>query len=42
MRRLTQKLGLTGFRNVGPLRPELLAARKVGIKLKQHTGAPAR
>ncbi|MCJ7543197.1 MAG: 4Fe-4S dicluster domain-containing protein [Phycisphaerae bacterium] len=39
MRRLMQKLGLTGFRNEGPLRPELLAARKVGIKLKQHIGA---
>jgi len=40
MRRLMQKLGLAGFRNVGPLNPELLATRKVGIKLKQHTGAP--
>jgi Na+-translocating ferredoxin:NAD+ oxidoreductase RnfC subunit len=35
-----QKLGLTKFRNVGPLRPEPLAADKVGIKLKQHLGAP--
>jgi Na+-translocating ferredoxin:NAD+ oxidoreductase RnfC subunit len=40
MQRLMQKLGLAGFRNVGPLEPKLLAARKVGIKLKQHTGAP--
>ena len=40
MRRLMQKLGLTGFRNVGPLRPELLGTGKVGIKLKQHVGAP--
>jgi Na+-translocating ferredoxin:NAD+ oxidoreductase RnfC subunit len=40
MQRLMQKLGLAGFRNVGPMRPELLVARKVGIKLKQHVGAP--
>jgi Na+-translocating ferredoxin:NAD+ oxidoreductase RnfC subunit len=40
MKRLMQKLGLTKFRNVGPLRPEPLAADKVGIKLKQHLGAP--
>ena len=39
MRRLMQKLGLTGYRNEGPLRPGLLAARRVGIRLKQHTGA---
>ena len=38
--RLMQKLGLTQFRNVGPLRQELLAASVVGIKLKQHLGAP--
>lgn len=40
MKRLIQKLGLTQFRNEGPLRDELLAANKVGIKLKQHIGAP--
>jgi Na+-translocating ferredoxin:NAD+ oxidoreductase RnfC subunit len=40
MPRLLQKLGLTQFRNVGPLRDELLAAGRVGIKLKQHLGAP--
>jgi Na+-translocating ferredoxin:NAD+ oxidoreductase RnfC subunit len=39
MARLMQKLGLTQFRNVGPLRAELLPAEKVGIKLKQHVGA---
>ena len=40
MARLIQKLGLRQFRNVGPLIPELLATDKVGIKLKQHIGAP--
>jgi len=40
MKRLMAKLGLSGFNNVGPLRPERLAAAKVGIKLKQHIGAP--
>lgn len=40
MHRLFQKLGLTQFRNVGPLDDRLLAAAKVGIKLKQHLGAP--
>jgi Na+-translocating ferredoxin:NAD+ oxidoreductase RnfC subunit len=40
MGRLMQKLGLTGFRNVGPLVNNLLAADKVGIGLKQHIGAP--
>lgn len=40
MGRLMHKLGLGTFRNVGPLRPELLPAAKVGIKLKQHIGAP--
>jgi len=38
--RLMQKLGLRRFRNVGPLRDELLATRRVGIRLKQHIGAP--
>jgi Na+-translocating ferredoxin:NAD+ oxidoreductase RnfC subunit len=40
MSRLMQKLGLMGFRNVGPLREGLLPADRVGIKLKQHIGAP--
>jgi len=39
-KRLMQKLGLNQFRNEGSLRDELLAADKVGIKLKQHIGAP--
>lgn len=38
--RLMTKLDLRGFRNVGPLRDELMAAGRVGIKLKQHVGAP--
>jgi Na+-translocating ferredoxin:NAD+ oxidoreductase RnfC subunit len=38
MPRLIQKLGLAGFRNVGPLNPTLLQTRKVGIPLKQHIG----
>jgi len=38
MAKLMHKLGLSGFRNVGPLREELLQAGKVGIKLKQHIG----
>lgn len=40
MPRLIQKLGLTQFRNVGPLVDELMAADRVGVKLKQHIGAP--
>jgi Na+-translocating ferredoxin:NAD+ oxidoreductase RnfC subunit len=40
MQRLMQKLGLTGFRNVGPLDPQLLEVEKVGISLKQHLGEP--
>jgi len=40
MGRLMQKLGLKQFNNVGPLRDELLPAARVGIKLKQHIGAP--
>ncbi len=39
MRRLMQKLGLTGFDNVGPLVEAPLRPRRVGIKLKQHVGA---
>jgi Na+-translocating ferredoxin:NAD+ oxidoreductase RnfC subunit len=38
--RLMQKLGLTQYRNVGPLTRELLATTRVGIRLKQHIGAP--
>ena len=40
MARLIQKLGLTGFRNVGELKPGRLPASKVGIPLKQHIGEP--
>jgi len=40
MARLMQKLGLRQFRNVGPLDTNLLETQKVGIRLKQHTGAP--
>jgi Na+-translocating ferredoxin:NAD+ oxidoreductase RnfC subunit len=40
MARLITKLGLRQFRNVGPLRDTVLPAVKVGIKLKQHIGAP--
>src|SRR3972149_2602535 len=40
MSRLMHKLGLHQFRNVGPLIDTLLATNKVGIKLKQHIGAP--
>ena len=38
-RRLMQKLGLTGFENVGPLVETEVACERVGIKLKQHVGA---
>lgn len=40
MKRLMSKLGLTQFDNIGPLTDRPLAAGKVGIKLKQHVGAP--
>jgi Na+-translocating ferredoxin:NAD+ oxidoreductase RnfC subunit len=40
MARLMTKLGLRQFRNVGPLNDTLLPAIRVGIKLKQHIGAP--
>ena len=40
MIKLMQKLGLTGFVNVGPLDGKVLVADRVGIKLKQHVGAP--
>ena len=39
MARLMQKLGLSQFRNVGPLREDLLGTNRVGIALKQHIGA---
>jgi Na+-translocating ferredoxin:NAD+ oxidoreductase RnfC subunit len=38
MSRLIQKLGLARFHNEGPLDNQLLAAEKVGVKLKQHLG----
>jgi Na+-translocating ferredoxin:NAD+ oxidoreductase RnfC subunit len=40
MGRLMTKLGLRRFRNVGPINDALLPAGRVGIKLKQHVGAP--
>ncbi len=40
MPRLITKLGLRQFRNVGPLIDDLMPADRVGIKLKQHIGAP--
>ncbi len=40
MRRLIQKLGLASFHNVGPLEETLQETSRVGIKLKQHVGAP--
>lgn len=40
MRRLMLKLGLTQFENKGPLDNQLMQAERVGIKLKQHVGAP--
>jgi len=39
--RLMAKLGLTGFRNVGPLETRPLSPRRVTIPLQQHVGAPA-
>jgi Na+-translocating ferredoxin:NAD+ oxidoreductase RnfC subunit len=38
--RLIQRLGLSDFRNVGPLVDDLMATDRVGIALKQHIGAP--
>jgi len=38
--RLMTKLDLRQFRNVGPLNDVPLAVDRVGIKLKQHVGAP--
>jgi len=40
MPRLMAKLGLRGFRNVGPLKDTPLETDKVGIALKQHIGVP--
>ncbi len=40
-RRLMNKLGLTGFQNVGPLTPATFSPRQVTLPLKQHAGAPA-
>ncbi|MHC4398168.1 MAG: 4Fe-4S dicluster domain-containing protein [Planctomycetota bacterium] len=40
MSRLMHKLGLHRFHNVGPLDATLLESGRVGIKLKQHIGAP--
>lgn len=40
MGRLMHKLGLTQFRNVGPLSDTMLETDRVGIPLKQHLGAP--
>lgn len=38
--RLMRKLGLTVYPNVGPLLERTIVPQKVGIKLKQHVGAP--
>jgi Na+-translocating ferredoxin:NAD+ oxidoreductase RnfC subunit len=35
------RLGLTGFRNVGPLEDRGLAPRRIEAPLQQHVGAPA-
>ena len=40
-RRLMMKLGLSVFRNVGPLVEVPFAPRRVVLPLKQHAGAPA-
>ena len=41
MRRLIARLGLDGFRNVGPLADRPLAPRRVRLPLKQHAGPEA-
>lgn len=41
IRRLMAKLGLTEFRNEGPLQDRPLVPARVNIPLKQHAGAPA-
>jgi len=40
MHRLFHKLGLTQFHNTGPLDDQPIETPRVGIKLKQHLGAP--
>jgi len=40
MERLIRKLGLQGYPNVGPLVEKEWKPRRVGIRLKQHAGAP--
>jgi Na+-translocating ferredoxin:NAD+ oxidoreductase RnfC subunit len=37
---LIRKLGLQHFRNVGPLLEKTIEPQRVGIRLKQHAGAP--
>lgn len=39
-KRLMTKLGLTSYPNVGPLLERTIVPNVVGIKLKQHVGAP--
>lgn len=41
MRRLIARLGLDGYRNVGPLSGQAFAPRRVLLPLKQHAGPPA-
>lgn len=41
-RRLMAKLGIAGYRNVGPLEDRPLAPARVVLPLKQHAGEPAR
>jgi len=41
MRKLIARLGLTEYRNEGPLKEYNFAPRKVTLPLKQHAGAPA-
>jgi Na+-translocating ferredoxin:NAD+ oxidoreductase RnfC subunit len=41
-RRLMAKLGISGYRNVGPLEDRPLAPARVVLPLKQHAGEPAR
>lgn len=40
IKKLLTKLGLSQFHNVGPLVEKPLPVKKVGIRLKQHIGAP--
>jgi Na+-translocating ferredoxin:NAD+ oxidoreductase RnfC subunit len=35
------KLGLTGFRNAGPLEDRALTPQRVRLPLRQHSGAPS-